>query len=865
MARAKTKRLTLECLEERRVLTAFSVPWPESEDLTLSFAPDGTAAGSQPSDLFAALNAQMPTRQWELDILRAFQTWAVQSNINIGLVADGGQPFGTLGLKQGDPRFGDVRIGAFPMGADVLAVADPYDPFVANTWVGDVFPNSNFLFGGSGANPKYDLYSVVLHEAGHVFGLEHSTDPNSPMFPSFHKDESPTPADIANLRALYGVREPDQYEGPFGNETLATATPLAFGDSGGEANSIDIAADIGSLSDVDTYRLVAPQGSQSLRINLMVAGHSLLTPRMTVMDSAGRILSTSVTTDPLNNDLVIPLDNVKPGDSYYVQVAGGRDDVFGIGSYELHVTSQGSGLVASNGTNGNDSIPGPVKNNIQLLSTTPGYVEHTYYELDDTVSPAFATRTYEVQSADIGPDLTNVMTVVLDSSDSPGVHFTVTVRDDRGNLVAMKTIADSADHLELRALSIRSSRDYFVEVQSDNPPADGAEFELTVDYALVSNHLETYVNDSLAQDQRSVSRTLQVNQSEQFHFVLGASDFSAPTETAVRMEIVDQQGRIAYTMSVAAGTLRSGDVFLDPGRYSVVFARATDGVDTPVIFELSGLTASEPLGPQLQDTTNEPLDAPAASALRQLAFYWLPNDTNLAAAALMNEAPRAPDQARDSTGAESAAMLSRDVVDNRQQPVAALQVAQQAHEEQPAMAIVRPDRLDGMIAASDTSVAAAVLRQSSMSPSFSQRTAREGSVRPHEHPLVPRLRGPLWIGRAESDLADKTPAAVDNALSSAAEDHPSVGGNVPIAAAMSGVSRPLIERIFAWIQSLDASAYATWTTATLCTALGCLALKRLADSRREERFVESRPVGRDRSLSRRQRDTRRKALGMSRP
>src|SRR5271157_6062754 len=122
MVRAGTKHLTLERLEERRVLTEYGVPWPESEDLTLSFAPDGTAGGNQPSDLFASLNAQMPTRQWELDILRAFQTWAVQSNINIGLVADGGQPFGILGLKQGDPRFGDIRIGAFPLGADVLAV-----------------------------------------------------------------------------------------------------------------------------------------------------------------------------------------------------------------------------------------------------------------------------------------------------------------------------------------------------------------------------------------------------------------------------------------------------------------------------------------------------------------------------------------------------------------------------------------------------------------------------------------------------------------------------------------------------------------------------------------------------------------------
>ena len=155
---ARTKHLTLERLEKRCVLTQFGVPWPEISHLTLSFAPDGTMAGNYASDLFATLDAQMPTHEWEEDILEAFQTWAVNSNINIGLVADGGEPFGVPGLKQSDPRFGDVRIGAFPMGADVLAVSNPYNPFVASTLVGDVFLNSSDVFT---ANGELDLRSLL--------------------------------------------------------------------------------------------------------------------------------------------------------------------------------------------------------------------------------------------------------------------------------------------------------------------------------------------------------------------------------------------------------------------------------------------------------------------------------------------------------------------------------------------------------------------------------------------------------------------------------------------------------------------------------------------------------------------------------
>ena len=111
-ARVETRTLTFERLEDRNLLAALSVPWPEASQLTLSFAPDGTSGGTQASALFQTLDARLPTRQWQTEILRAFQTWAVEADVNVGLVADGGQPFDTVGLKQGDPRFGDVRIGA---------------------------------------------------------------------------------------------------------------------------------------------------------------------------------------------------------------------------------------------------------------------------------------------------------------------------------------------------------------------------------------------------------------------------------------------------------------------------------------------------------------------------------------------------------------------------------------------------------------------------------------------------------------------------------------------------------------------------------------------------------------------------------
>src|SRR5437868_15001889 len=106
-----SRRLTLEMLEDRCTPATFGIPWPNSPPITLSFAPDGTSDAGQQSQLSSLLSSVGSTKVWQETILRAFQTWAVNSNLNISVVADGGQPFGTAGAVQGDSRFGDIRVG----------------------------------------------------------------------------------------------------------------------------------------------------------------------------------------------------------------------------------------------------------------------------------------------------------------------------------------------------------------------------------------------------------------------------------------------------------------------------------------------------------------------------------------------------------------------------------------------------------------------------------------------------------------------------------------------------------------------------------------------------------------------------------
>src|SRR5262245_885073 len=133
----KSRPLTLIRLEDRCTPSNSGVTWADGEHLTLSFVPDGTRIGAASSSLLSTLNAIAPTAIWQREIVRAFQAWTVNANINIGVVGDGGQALGTIGEVQGDDRFGDIRIAAMPLPTNTLITNTPFQ-WSGTTWSGDV-------------------------------------------------------------------------------------------------------------------------------------------------------------------------------------------------------------------------------------------------------------------------------------------------------------------------------------------------------------------------------------------------------------------------------------------------------------------------------------------------------------------------------------------------------------------------------------------------------------------------------------------------------------------------------------------------------------------------------------------------------
>src|SRR3989442_6447997 len=116
----------------------------------------------------------------------------------------------------------------------------------------------------------------MLHEAGHVFGLdENAADAGSAMNPAYGYHTQLAAADIAGLQALYGARQADAQN----NGTLANATLIGTSKDGGTT-----AGDISALQDVDYYKIQTPggllSGFNAFTVQLKTSGISLLVPSL---------------------------------------------------------------------------------------------------------------------------------------------------------------------------------------------------------------------------------------------------------------------------------------------------------------------------------------------------------------------------------------------------------------------------------------------------------------------------------------------------------------------------------------------------------------------------------------------------------